>query len=197
MLLDPAQRPRRLAGGDPVLDRLRPQPLLWTIPRHLRDIVVTEYGIADIRGRSDQKIVKAMLNVADSRFQDELLEEAKHNRKIPADYRIPAQFRNNTPHTISRVLLGFKEQGHFPPFPYGSEFTRVEMVLAHALNVLKLKSAKGADAELAAAMKGIPETPPATSLPFLKRMQLDNPASPDDLQMQKAVLLAIRLAGVI
>src|SRR5437588_7934177 len=24
-----------------------------TIPRHLRDIVVTEYGIADLRGRSD------------------------------------------------------------------------------------------------------------------------------------------------
>ena len=28
-----------------------------TIPRHLRDIVVTEYGIADLRGKSDEEIV--------------------------------------------------------------------------------------------------------------------------------------------
>ena len=40
-----------------------------TIPRHLRDIVVTEYGIADLRGRTDREIVAALLNVADSRFQ--------------------------------------------------------------------------------------------------------------------------------
>ena len=43
-----------------------------TIPRHLRDIVVTEYGIADIRGKSDQEIIKAMLNVADSREELQL-----------------------------------------------------------------------------------------------------------------------------
>ena len=36
--------------------------ILWsyahqTIPRHLRDIIVTEYGVADLRGRSDADVI--------------------------------------------------------------------------------------------------------------------------------------------
>src|SRR5207248_2189829 len=46
-----------------------------TIPRHLRDMVVTEYGIADLRGRSDEEVAAALLEIADSRFQDELLKQ--------------------------------------------------------------------------------------------------------------------------
>src|SRR5580700_7032692 len=42
-----------------------------TIPRHLRDVVVTEYGVADIRGKSDADVIATMLQVADSRFQNE------------------------------------------------------------------------------------------------------------------------------
>jgi acyl-CoA hydrolase len=48
-----------------------------TIPRILRDIVVTEYGIANLRSKSDKDIIAALLNVADSRFQAELLAKAK------------------------------------------------------------------------------------------------------------------------
>src|SRR5262249_4993588 len=48
-----------------------------TIPRHLRDIVVTEYGIADLRGRTDEECIAALLDIADSRFQEELLAKAK------------------------------------------------------------------------------------------------------------------------
>ena len=168
-----------------------------TIPRHLRDIVVTEYGIADIRGKCDKDIIKAMLNVADSRFQEELLAEAKRHNKIEADYEIPERHRNNTPQHIAGVLQGFKAQGHCPPFPFGSEFSRVEMVLAHALKVLKAKSAKGNEAEMAKAMKGLPDAPPENALPFLERMQLNKPANSAEAQMQKTVLLAMRLAGVI
>ena len=61
-----------------------------TIPRHLRDIAITEYGIADLRGRTDAECIAAMLNIADSRFQDELLAAAKRANKIDAGYRIPA-----------------------------------------------------------------------------------------------------------
>ena len=32
-----------------------------TIPRHLRDIFITEYGIADVRGKSDADVIAAML----------------------------------------------------------------------------------------------------------------------------------------
>src|SRR5262245_39872228 len=41
-----------------------------TIPRHLRDIVVTEYGVADLRGKTDRDVIAAMLAITDSRFQD-------------------------------------------------------------------------------------------------------------------------------
>jgi hypothetical protein len=68
--------------------------ILWnyghtTIPRHLRDIVVTEYGIADLRGKSDRDVIAAMLGVADSRFQSELLRQAK----VPARSKKTSRFR--------------------------------------------------------------------------------------------------------
>jgi len=53
-----------------------------TVPRHLRDIVVSEYGIADLRGKSDEEVIAAMLAIADSRFQDALLRQAKAAGKI-------------------------------------------------------------------------------------------------------------------
>ncbi len=34
-----------------------------TIPRHLRDMIVTDYGIADIRGKSDRDVIAAMLAI--------------------------------------------------------------------------------------------------------------------------------------
>ena len=168
-----------------------------TIPRHLRDIVVTEYGIADLRGRSDAEVVKAMLNIADSRFQPELLAEAKQHHKLPADYEIPEVYRHNTPERIAAQLQGFKAQGYFSPFPFGSEFDRAEMVLAAALKVLKAKSTPGHEAELAAALKSLPATPPEQVRPLLARMQLERPSNPGEEQMRQTVLLALRLAGVM
>jgi hypothetical protein len=41
------------------------------------------------------------------------------------------------------------------------------------------------------------DRPPENSLPFLERMQLSKPGSSAEGQMQKTVLLAMRLAGVI
>src|SRR4029079_1464675 len=57
-----------------------------TIPRHLRDIVVTEYGVADTRGKSDAEVIAAMLAVTDSRFQAELMRQAKDAGKLPKHF---------------------------------------------------------------------------------------------------------------
>lgn len=111
-----------------------------TIPRHLRDIVVTEYGIADLRGKTDGECIAAMLNISDSRFQESLLEEAKKAGKINADYRIPEMFRNNTPERLQKVADGFARGEAFPSFPLGTDFTAVEQDLVHALTWLKEKS---------------------------------------------------------
>jgi len=53
-----------------------------TIPRHLRDVIVTEYGVADLRGKSDAEVIAAMLAVTDSRFQDGLMRQAKDAGKL-------------------------------------------------------------------------------------------------------------------
>ncbi len=68
-----------------------------TIPRHLRDIIITEYGIADLRGKSDRDTIVAMLSVTDSRFQAELLRKAKDAGKLEKNFELPKNVRDNTP----------------------------------------------------------------------------------------------------
>lgn len=121
--------------------------LVWeypycTIPRHLRDIVVTEYGAADLRGKTDRDVIAAMLCIADSRFQTPLMEQAKRAGKIEENYQIPELFRNNTPERLRRVF----EQGHrltlLPHFPLGTDLTEEEARLAIALKSLKAHGRK-------------------------------------------------------
>lgn len=106
-----------------------------TIPRHLRDIVVTEYGIADLK--CDQQVIASMLNIADSRFQDELMAQAKAAGKLPQDYEIPEAFRNNYPEQIAKQLAPLRAQGYFKDFPFGTDYTQEEITLARALKALK------------------------------------------------------------
>jgi len=108
-----------------------------TIPRHLRDIVVSEYGIADLRGKSDEDVIAAMLAIADSRFQDGLLQRAKQADKIGADYEIPAAHRRNFPQHIESALAPLRDGGLLPPFPFGTDFTPVEQRLIGALERLQ------------------------------------------------------------
>lgn len=108
-----------------------------TIPRHLRDIVITEYGIADLRGRTDAEVIAAMLSVADSRFQPELLEKAKRAGKIDPDYVIPEPYRNNTPDRVGSVIRRWRASGALSVFPFGTDFTEVEQRLLPALSVMQ------------------------------------------------------------
>ena len=108
-----------------------------TIPRHLRDIVVTEYGIADLRGKTDEETICALLNITDSEFQEELIHTAKKNRKLTQSYQIPRWARNNTPEKIDQFISKGKSCGTFSPFPFGSDFTSEEEILALALGKLE------------------------------------------------------------
>lgn len=123
--------------------RSRPQSnIRWnygheTIPRHLRDIIVTEYGVADLRGKSDAEVIAAMLQVADSRFQDELARQAKDAGKLPAGFEIPGAYRENYPERIAEALRPARRAGLLPFFPFGSDFTDVEQRLIPALQLLQ------------------------------------------------------------
>lgn len=108
-----------------------------TIPRHLRDIAITEYGVADLRGRTDGECVAAMLDITDSRFQDELLQAAKRAHKIDAGYRIPEARRHNTPERLASIIDAQRRAGRFSEYPFGTDLTPEEIDLARALRWLK------------------------------------------------------------
>lgn len=106
-----------------------------TIPRHLRDIVVTEYGIASLRGKSDREVILELLAIADVEFQDELLATARKHGKVTSRDRIPDYARRNNAKELSRRLQPFKAQ--LSAYPFGSDFTPLELKLLKALNRLK------------------------------------------------------------
>ena len=108
-----------------------------TIPRHLRDIYVTEYGVADVRGCTDEDCVIAMASIADARFQDELLATAKANGKLRMDFAMPAEAHLNSPERLRAALSSFRDDGTLPDYPLGSDFTPVEQRLVKALGWLK------------------------------------------------------------
>ncbi|WP_312153684.1 acetyl-CoA hydrolase/transferase C-terminal domain-containing protein, partial [Pseudomonas sp.] len=126
----------REAGGEVTSN------LFWTyghctIPRHLRDIVVTEYGIADLRGQTDSEVIARLLAISDSRFQAELMEQAKAAGKLAKDFELDERFRDNTPERLE--ALREHHPRLFPEYPLGSDFTAEERDLLRALNWLKSK----------------------------------------------------------
>ena len=147
-----------------------------TIPRHLRDVLITEYGVADLRGKSDADVIASMLQVADSRFQDELARQAKDAGKLPKNYEIPAAHRDNHPERIARALKPAREAGLLPPFPFGSDFTDVEQRLIPALQLLQ--DAQRVPLHLAGLLwQGFTGHPDAADSECLARLGLDRPAT--------------------
>jgi acyl-CoA hydrolase len=166
--------------------------ILWeyghcTIPRHLRDIVVTEYGIADLRGRTDAQVIEAMLTITDSRFQTSLIEQAQIAGKLPKDFRLHPRFTDNTPERLQ--ALADRHAKLFPEYPLGCDFTAQERDLLRALNWLKSKFKL---TELLDLGKAALDAPPASTFPVhLLRMQL---AQPDGLR--EDLLQRLLLAGL-
>lgn len=108
-----------------------------TIPRHLRDIIITEYGIAYLHGRSDAEVIKSLIEISDSEFQPELVKWAKNNKKIEDEYSIPEKARHNTPQKIKKFITVYKD--FFPEDPFGSDFSDIELRLIRSLSHFKEK----------------------------------------------------------
>ncbi|MGY4459148.1 hypothetical protein ACVWYI_003108 [Bradyrhizobium sp. LB13.1] len=155
--------------------------ILWrygheTIPRHLRDIFVTEYGVADLRGKSDADVIAGMLAIADSRFQGELVRVAKDAGKLPRGYEIPAAHRENHPERITSALKPARDAGLLPSFPFGCDFTEVEQRLIPALEMLQ--GAQRSPQALASLLwQGLIRTPDGADEACLARLGLDRPAT--------------------
>jgi acyl-CoA hydrolase len=169
-----------------------------TIPRHLRDLVITEYGIADLRSKTDSEVIKELLNVADSRFQPQLLEQAKQSGKLEAGYEIPEPFRQNTPERLEEMLRPFRAQNLFPSFPLGCDFTAKELTLGAALRAVKARVARTPKWKLAwAAWRFDAANIPAAARPYLERLDLTAPGSLQDKVARLLVVEELRAAGAI
>jgi len=159
-----------------------------TIPRHLRDIVVTEYGIADLRGKTDAAVIEALLNISDSRFQSGLIEQAQKVGKLPRDFRLDPRFTNNSPQRLQEIQVRHPQL--FPEYPLGCDFTEVERDVLRALNWLKSKFKLSEVMELGKAALDAPE---AAAFPeHLERMQLANPEGLMEDLFQRLLLTGLK-----
>jgi hypothetical protein len=162
-----------------------------TIPRHLRDIVVTEYGVADLRGRTDEECIAALLQVADSRFQDSLLASARAAGKIRADYRIPDACRDNSPARLARALAPQRATGYFSEYPFGTDLTGEEIALVRALGWLEPRTA-GAWKRLRTLTAALAHGAPRDGhVAALARMGLVQPRGIAERLEQRLVVLAL------
>lgn len=165
-----------------------------TIPRHLRDIVVTEYGAVDLHAKTDAECIRAMIKVCDSRFQEELVEEAKKYGKLPENYTISDPYRNNYPEVLEEKLEPFRED--LPSHPFGSEFTEIEQVLIESLE--NLQTSLGSwelttdKLELLKVLKPIPDR----YKPYLERMNLADASGFKERLYRRIVSLALRIQDV-
>ncbi|MCV2869116.1 hypothetical protein OEW28_10805 [Defluviimonas sp. WL0002] len=179
----------RVRRGRPVSNIVWDHPH-ETIPRHLRDIVVTQYGIADLRGRPDADAILAMIAISDSRFQEELLEMAKSAGKLPARAQVPKARRQNTSENLSAWLAGYRRSGELRDFPFGTDFSETEQRLLPALQ--RIKQATGSPRSLAMlALRGAMHASPSAGPECLRRLKLDRPATPRELALRWLVLGAL------
>ncbi len=162
-----------------------------TIPRHLRDIFIDEYGIADLRGLTDEDCVIAMAGIADAAFQPSLLEQARAEKKLARDFAAPGRWRRNRGDVLAATLAPFRRDGTLPDYPLGSDFTPVEQDLLRALAWLKANTGGGAG-KLRTLLAAARQPAGDNDAMYLQRMGLERPAG--FRQWRDARLLRLALA---
>ena len=168
-----------------------------TIPRHLRDIVITEYGIADLRGKTDAEIIVALISIADSRFQQQLLEAAIASGKVDPDTEIAESCLQNTPDKINRFIEKWRKAEYFPRYPLGCDFTEQEQALAHSLRDVKALQDDPAKLIAATVKSLLHDADDEAAEPFLARIGLEHPESAKEIILQQLLLLELEENGYL
>jgi acyl-CoA hydrolase len=165
-----------------------------SVPRHLRDIVVTEYGVADLKGATDHEVAVRLARICDSRFQDGFLDAARAAGKVQADFQLEPIYTNNTPQRLAAALMPLQDQGVLPDYPLGSDLTLVERDLKDALGWLKDATATRlgrVSTVIKAILTGEPDDDVAEGL---TRMGLDAPGLIGERIEARLVAYALRTA---
>ncbi|MEJ8567590.1 acetyl-CoA hydrolase/transferase C-terminal domain-containing protein [Elongatibacter sediminis] len=164
-----------------------------TIPRHLRDLVVTEYGVADLRSANDEECIRRLICLADNRWQEALRTEAVAAGKLDPHWRVPAPYCENSPTWVRGVTAAWRARGQLSDYPFGSDFTPEEEQLTRALAWLQSHSrnwrarARLVFSAIASAGKASEE-----SHVLLRRMGLERSSGPGDWLDRRLLLVAIR-----
>jgi len=163
-----------------------------TIPRQLRDIIVTEYGIADLRGKSDRDVVAEMLKVADASMQPSLQRQAIDAGKLERSFVVPLHALNNRAEHFRAALTPARRAGLLPSFPLGTEMTETEQSLVGPLGLLKSSSKLTLARLLLDGLSGRPSD--TAERAALERMGLGAPQGITEHLLQAVLRGAIRLA---
>jgi hypothetical protein len=162
-----------------------------TIPRHLRDIYINEYGIADLRNLTDEDCVIGMAGITDAAFQAELLQTAKASKKLDAAFAAPEHWqRRNSAAAVSAALAPFRHSGLLPDYPLGSDFTEVEQHLVKALGWLK-QNTQTRGSKLRTVLAALTQPAGDGDAVYLQRMGLDAPTSFGERIEARLVRLAL------
>ncbi len=172
-----------------------------TIPCHLRDVVVTEYGVADLRGKPDAEVIKSMLCITDARFHEELLDQAKQAGKIERDFALPRSWRPQPAGMHFRGARRPRERAaSFPISPSAAISRATEERLIPALQILQQVSASRLALARLALEGAFGPKPDETQEACLARMGLSRPAQPCRACLPRSAqgcAGAIRLAGSV
>jgi len=135
-----------------------------TIPRHLRDLYINEYGIADLRNMTDEDCVIAMATITDAQFQAALLDKAKASKKLATGFAPSGDGQRNTAAAVSLL----------PDYPLGSDFTEVEQHLVKALGWLR-QNTQTPMAKLRTVLAAVTQPAGDGDQAYLQRMGLEAP----------------------
>jgi acyl-CoA hydrolase len=161
-----------------------------TVPRSLRDIIVTEYGIADVRGKSDRDTIAAIISIADTRFQHRLQNDAQRAGKLESSFSLPSNAAANSPERLEAALGPAQRAGLLPVFPLGSDLNSVEQSLVKPLLALKREPYSEL---LRIFLVGLFAAPPtASEVAALERLGLAAPANLGERTLRALVKGALR-----
>lgn len=168
-----------------------------TIPRHLRDIVITEYGVAELRGLSDEQVGIELIKIADSRFQDQLISQLKETGKLKKDYVLPEAWRYNLPDRLNEKLALWRQKGLFPAFPLGTDFTPEELMLGKTLKDIKAITENPKDMVKALIRYFTHSVDEERARPFLERLSLVHPETTKDKILHHLLLVELEENGYL
>lgn len=161
-----------------------------TVPRHHRDIYVTEYGIAATRGRTDAQVIDGMLRIADSAFQASLMAEAKNARKLASEYQLDQEAGNNSPQVLRSVFAKPELLAYFPDYPLGTVLTAEERQLIPALEWLQDNTAT-ASSKIRSVFKAVTARSLPRNATAIERAGLSQPSGLGKRVLQRLLRYAL------